>query len=91
MSLHHQEPPLWRDFKSYFKHKCKVVNFEELIVLFRIEEDDRKTKRKFVVQHGANFVKSGLTINKNCKVSGDAPERDNFKKCQEVQMGLLQI
>lgn len=31
-------PPTGKDFKNYFKNKCKEMNVEELIVLFRIEE-----------------------------------------------------
>ena len=33
-------PPAWRDFKNYLKHKLKELKLEDLIVRFRIEEDN---------------------------------------------------
>lgn len=66
-------PLSWRDFKNYHKHKLKEMNFKELIVRLRIEEDDRRMKRKFISQFGQalptwwNLVQ-GLTKNARSQV-----------------------
>ena len=39
-------PPRGKDFKNYLKHKRKEMNLEELIVRFRIEEDNRGSEKK---------------------------------------------
>ena len=39
-------PPAWRDFKNYLKHKRKELKLEDLIVRFRIEEDNRKSEKR---------------------------------------------
>ena len=39
-------PPAWRDFKNYLKHKHKELKLEDLIVRFRIEEDNRKSEKR---------------------------------------------
>ncbi|XP_070023916.1 uncharacterized protein [Nicotiana sylvestris] len=39
-------PPLWKDFKSYLKHKCKEMSLEDLIVRLRIEEDNKAAEKK---------------------------------------------
>ncbi|XP_069147105.1 uncharacterized protein [Solanum lycopersicum] len=39
-------PPLWKDFKNYLKHKCKEMNFEELIVRLRIKEDIKAAEKR---------------------------------------------
>ena len=38
--------PAWRDFKNYLKHKRKELKLEDLIVRLRIEEDNRKSKKR---------------------------------------------
>ena len=38
--------PSWRDFKNYLKHKIKELSLEDLIVQFRIEEDNRLSEKK---------------------------------------------
>ncbi|KAK4399477.1 hypothetical protein Sango_1423200 [Sesamum angolense] len=40
-------PPLWKDFKNYLKHKRKEMGLEDLIVILRIEEDNRLFEMKF--------------------------------------------
>lgn len=56
-------PSAWKDFNNYFKHKQKKMKIEELIVRFRIEEDDKSSKKNGfnpivakanVVEHGQN-------------------------------------
>lgn len=32
---------LWKDFKSYLKHKCKEMIIENFIIRLRIEEDSK--------------------------------------------------
>ena len=39
-------PPVRRDFKNYLKHKRKELKLEDLIVRLRIEEDNRKSKKR---------------------------------------------
>ena len=39
-------PPVWRDFKKYLKHKCKELKLKDLTVRLRIEEDNRKSKKR---------------------------------------------
>ena len=39
-------PLAWRDFKNYLKHKYKELKLEDLIVRLRIEEDNRKSKKR---------------------------------------------
>lgn len=51
--------PMWRDFKNYHKHKGKETNLKELIVCLRIDEKNKNTKRKFIVQLGVKFVETG--------------------------------
>ena len=36
----------WRNFKNYLKHKRKKLKLEDLIVRLRIEEDNRKSKKR---------------------------------------------
>lgn len=61
------------------------MSLKEMIAHLRIEEDNRKIKRKSIAQLGANFVKFGSRINKKRKVSGDAPKRDNFKNVKKFK------
>ncbi|KAH1038811.1 hypothetical protein J1N35_040554 [Gossypium stocksii] len=39
-------PPTCNDFKNYLKHKRMEMSVEDLIVRFRIEEDNRGTKKR---------------------------------------------
>ncbi|KAK3032390.1 hypothetical protein RJ639_037108 [Escallonia herrerae] len=36
-------PPTWKDFKNYLKHKRKEIKLEDLIVRWKIEEDNRQS------------------------------------------------
>ncbi|XP_024164443.1 uncharacterized protein LOC112171495 [Rosa chinensis] len=38
-------PPSWKDFKVYLKHLTEDMNFEQLILKLRVEEDRRKNER----------------------------------------------
>ncbi|KAL0300208.1 UNVERIFIED_CONTAM: hypothetical protein Sangu_3134200, partial [Sesamum angustifolium] len=40
-------PPLWKDFKTYLKHKRKEMGLEDLNVRLRIEEDNLLSEMKF--------------------------------------------
>lgn len=58
------------------------MNLVELIVLLRIEEDNKKTERIFAIQFRqakANLVESSSRINKKRKLMGDAPKTNNNK------------
>ena len=37
---------VWRDFKNYLKHKRKELKLKVLMVMLRIEEDNRKSKKR---------------------------------------------
>ncbi|XP_070006144.1 uncharacterized protein [Nicotiana sylvestris] len=39
-------PHLWKDFKIYLKHKHKEMSLEDLIVQFRIEENNKAAKKR---------------------------------------------
>ena len=69
-------PPRGKDFKNYLKHKRKEMNLEELIVRFRIEEDNRGSeKRGFnLAAAKANVVEHGQS-SKNKKNQGQAKAR----------------
>ena len=43
-------PPLWKDFKSYLKHKLKEMTVENLIVRLRIEEYNKAAEKKVTWQ-----------------------------------------
>ena len=66
-------PPSWRDFKNYLKHKRKKMKLEELIVRLRIEEDNKKSKRRVAGGQGmhakANIVEQGQGSSFNKKRS----------------------
>lgn len=52
----------------------------------RNEKDNRKTKRKPIVQLRANFFETDQkAINKKWKISDDAPYRDNSKKAKKFK------
>ncbi|KAH1097635.1 hypothetical protein J1N35_014556 [Gossypium stocksii] len=69
-------PPAWNDFKNYLKHKRKEISMEDLIVRFRIEEDNRGT---------------GKNLNKAAKVNGAKTNvveiKKDFKKGKQPQNG----
>ena len=55
-------PPAWKDFKNYLKHKRKERSIEDLVIRFRIEEDNRGFEKKvahFSNEAKANFVERG--------------------------------
>ncbi|KAK6139088.1 hypothetical protein DH2020_027168 [Rehmannia glutinosa] len=59
-------PPSWRDFKNYLKHKRKEMRLEDLVVKFRIEEDNRRigSKSKLVpMESKANLMEHGSSSN----------------------------
>ena len=75
-------PSLWKDFKNYLKHKCKEMNFEELIVRLRIKEDIKaaeKRSRGNSAISGVNFVEEDPPkLKKRKKASG--PKSNLTKK-----------
>ncbi|XP_050379990.1 uncharacterized protein LOC126797398 [Argentina anserina] len=38
-------PPTWKDFKIYLKHLTEDMNFEQLDLKLRVEEDNRKNEK----------------------------------------------
>lgn len=39
-------PSQWKDFKNFLKHKQKMIKIEDLIVRFRIKEDNKRIEKK---------------------------------------------
>ena len=39
-------PPLWKDIKNYLKHKGKKMTVEDLIVMLRIEKDNKDIEKR---------------------------------------------
>lgn len=37
-------PPGWTTFKNYLKHKLREMSMEDLVVILRTEEDNKKSK-----------------------------------------------
>lgn len=74
-------PPMWKDFKNYFKYKRREMNIEELIVRLRIEEDNRNLDNcvgSHIPQAKANVVES---YNKSKKRKHFVePSKKNAKK-----------
>ncbi|KAK6150507.1 hypothetical protein DH2020_015439 [Rehmannia glutinosa] len=57
-------PPLWNDFKNYYKHKRKEMGLKQLIVRLGIEEDNHKSKiksGKLPIEAKANLVESNAS------------------------------
>nr|XP_009758309.1 PREDICTED: uncharacterized protein LOC104211015 [Nicotiana sylvestris] len=76
-------PPLWRDFKNYFKHKCKEMKLEDLIVRLRIEEDNKTAEKKTrgnSTTMGANIVEVAPTNPKKRKKPSGPKSYPNKKK-----------
>ena len=54
-----------KDFKNYFKHKRKEMSIENMVIRFRIEEDNRGSKKKIAHnpnEANANFVEHGQSF-----------------------------
>ncbi|KZV16181.1 hypothetical protein F511_11857, partial [Dorcoceras hygrometricum] len=60
-------PPMWRDFKNYFKHKRKELKLEEPIVRLRIEEDSRTFDAKTYKKDMEAEAKANLTESSNAQ------------------------
>ena len=80
-------PPLWKEFKNYLKHKRKEIRLEDLIVRFRIEEDNRASEKKAskgFMESKANVVEQGQTSHnhKKRKNNGNGPKQGPTKKFQ---------
>ncbi|RVX07600.1 hypothetical protein CK203_025199 [Vitis vinifera] len=69
--------PLGKDFKNYLKHKRKELSVEDLIVRFRIEEDNRKND-KYV---GKSFMEAKAHIvEKDCSKKRKLPFNNGKRK-----------
>ena len=52
----------WKDFKNYLKHKRKEMSIEDLIIRLRIEQDNKRSEKKWaniLNEAKANFVEHG--------------------------------
>lgn len=66
-------PPMWKDFKNYLKHMRKEMSVEDLIVILRIEEDNKAVERRSKenpVISGANIVEDDHNNSKMWKKDG---------------------
>ena len=60
-------PPAWVDFKNYLKHKRKEMTIEDLIIRFRIEEDNKGAKKSSMktTSEKSNVVEHSQSSGKN--------------------------
>ncbi|XP_063942810.1 uncharacterized protein LOC135150440 [Daucus carota subsp. sativus] len=72
----------WKDFKNYLKHKRKEMSMEDLIVILRIEEDNRGFEKKInVATEKANMVEHAKSFKAKKTNSGKGkPKKTNKKK-----------
>ncbi|PKI70726.1 hypothetical protein CRG98_008959 [Punica granatum] len=42
-------PPGWKDFKNYLNHKWKEMTMEDLVIKFRIEEDNKNSGKDLIL------------------------------------------
>ena len=82
-------PPTWKDFKNYLTHKRKEMSIEDLIVILRIEEDNKGLEKKKVAPNSteakANFVEHGQSskfkkTNNKRKGTKLGPKEDKFSR-----------
>ncbi|PHT78935.1 hypothetical protein T459_16987 [Capsicum annuum] len=75
-------PPMWKNFKNYFKHKYKEMSVKYLIVRLCIEEDNKATKRKpreNSAINGANTVEDDQNNSKKQKKVGNESNQPKKK------------
>ncbi|KAL0370874.1 UNVERIFIED_CONTAM: hypothetical protein Sangu_0405500 [Sesamum angustifolium] len=70
-AMNEKLPPLWKDFKNYLKHKRKEMGLEDLIVILRIEEDNRLSEmksEKLQIEAKANLMEQNgnTSIKRKC-------------------------
>ena len=63
-----KQPPGWKDFKKYLKHKKKEMTVEDLIVRLRIEEDNRSAGKK--INKDASVAKANMVETKKNSKKG---------------------
>ncbi|PHT54043.1 putative ADP-ribosylation factor GTPase-activating protein AGD8 [Capsicum baccatum] len=79
-------PPMWKDFKSYMKHKRKEMSVEDLIIRLRIEEDNKAAERRSrgnSTMNGANIVEDDYNYKKQKKAENESyqPKKKLKGKC----------
>ncbi|XP_024200265.1 uncharacterized protein LOC112203539 [Rosa chinensis] len=62
-------PPSWKDFKVYLKHLTEDMNFEQLVLKLRVEEDHRKNERA-----------DATSMEPNTNMIGGSPSKAKFQK-----------
>ncbi|XP_022024284.1 uncharacterized protein LOC110924597 [Helianthus annuus] len=79
-------PPSWVEFKNYLKHKQKEMTVEELVVLLRIEEDNKVAQKGTILQAStkANMVEIGESSKGN---KGKRGKNDNKGKAKVNNLG----
>ena len=66
-------PPNWKDFKNYLKHKHKEMKLEDLIMILRIDEDNRVSEKKVgnhSMESKAQVIEEGHKTNNKRKYVG---------------------
>lgn len=63
----------WKEFKIYLKHKRKEMNIEDIIIILRIDEDNKSSER---ILFSPAFAKANVV-----------EHGQSSKKCQSTQFG----
>ena len=69
-------PLVWKDFKNYLNHGIKDMSIEDLIIRFRIKEDNKGSKKKEA--HNPNEAKANF---------GEHGQGSKFKKANNKGKG----
>ncbi|GKG39556.1 hypothetical protein Tco_0463701, partial [Tanacetum coccineum] len=75
-------PPSWVEFKNYLKHKRKEMSIEDLVVHFRIEEDNKLDQKDTYIPDStkANMVEhAGSSLRSNSKGKNKDKMKNNKK------------
>ena len=62
-------PPSWKDFKIYLKHLTEDMNFEQLVLKLRVEEDNLKNEKV-----------DAISLEPTANMVGGSPPKAKFQK-----------
>ncbi|GJS73335.1 pol polyprotein [Tanacetum coccineum] len=81
-------PPSWVEFKNYLKHKRKEMSVEDLVVHFRIKEDNKLAQKNTYTPDSdkANMVEhAGLSSKSNFKAKGKYKKKNDKKSKRKAE------
>ena len=85
----------WKDFKNYLKYKRKEMSMEDLIVILRIEEDNRGSEKKInVATKKANMVEHAKSFKAKKTNSGKGQSwhlREEFRSRQNFKGSVTNV